>query len=335
MKGQVTACVMASMLGACQGVERDQLNIDEVLIDGVQVTGELQSANSRYFGPPDIPDMWNYTISFMAPDGAEVGPGTPLLRFDSQELMIKLRDKRNSLNEKHKELEKQLILGREQLAELSLMVEEARAALDKAELKADIPADLLAQRDYRENQLIYELAGITLSLRAEELEREEQIQNTEAEILNREIGVLQAEVNQLQGSISSMTIKAPAQGVVIHATDRRNNKHTVGDNVWMGRRVIEFPDLSELQLYLEIPERESARIRVGQSVHFTLDAIPDRSFSGSITELASVVHTRSRNQPAKVFDAIVSLDQPELGLMRPGMSVNATIVTNVVAGSGP
>lgn len=335
MKARITAWVIASMLGACQGVERDQVDTDEASISGVKVTGELQSANSRYFGPPAIPDMWNYTISFMAPDGAEVGPGTPLLRFDSQELMTKLRDKRNSLNEKQKELEKQLILGREQLAELSLMVEEARAALDKAELKADIPSDLLAQRDYRENQLIHELAGITLGLRAEELEREEQIQNTEAEILNREIGVLQAEVNQLQGSISSMTIKAPAEGVVIHATDRRNNKHTVGDNVWMGRRVIEFPDLSELQLYLEIPERESARIRVGQSVHFTLDAIPDRSFSGNITELASVVHTRSRNQPAKVFDAIVSLDQPEKGLMRPGMSVNATIVTVAVAGSGP
>jgi HlyD family secretion protein len=292
----------------------------------VSVTGELRSANSRYFGPPAIPDMWNYTISFMAPDGAVVEPGTPVLRFDAQELMTKVRDKKNALNEKQKELEKQVILGREQLAELKLDVEEARAALDKARLKAEIPAELLANRDYRENQLLMEFASVTLGLRQEELAREERIQQTEVEILEREIAVLEAEVAQLEGSIASMTVRAPDQGVVIHATDRRNNKHTVGDNVWMGRRVIEFPDLRQLEVHLEIPERESARITVGQPVRFNLDAAPDRTFEGEITQLASVVHTRSVNQPAKVFDATVTLRNPDAELMRPGMSVTAEIM---------
>jgi multidrug resistance efflux pump len=302
----------------------------------VSVTGELRSANSRYFGPPAIPDMWNYTISFMAPDGAVVEPGTPVLRFDAQELMTKVRDKKNALNEKQKELEKQVILGREQLAELKLDVEEARAALDKARLKAEIPVELLANRDYRENQLLMEFARVTLGLRQEELSREERIQQTEVEILEREIAVLEAEVAQLEGSIASMTIRAPDQGVVIHATDRRNNKHTVGDNVWMGRRVIEFPDLRQLEVHLEIPERESARITVGQPVRFNLDAAPDRTFEGEITQLASVVHTRSVNQPAKVFDATVTLYHPDAELMRPGMSVTAEIMlAQPAAETGP
>ena len=114
----------------------------------VSVTGELRSANSRKFGPLPIPDIWNYTIAFMAPDGGLVSSGEPVLRFDTQELMTKTRDKRNTLNEREKELEKQLILGKEQLAELKLSVEEARAALDKAALKADIPKTLLASREY-------------------------------------------------------------------------------------------------------------------------------------------------------------------------------------------
>jgi HlyD family secretion protein len=303
--------------------------------NSVRVTGELRSASSRFFGPPAIPDTWNYTISFMAPDGAVVPSGTPILRFDAQDLMTKARDKGNALNEKEKELEKQLIIGKEQIAEHKLRVEEARAALDKAALKADIPEELLANRDFRENQLLLEHAKITLTLREEELRKEERIQQTEAEILEREIAVLKAEAGQLRSSISSMTIKAPDQGVVIHATDRRNNKHTVGDNVWMGRRVIEFPDLRQLEVYLEIPERESARIAVGQTVRFSLDAAPDKVFEGEITELASVVHTRSINQPAKIFDATVTLRNPDPELMRPGMSVNAEILLGQVAGAGP
>lgn len=299
------------------------------------MTGELRSSQSYYFGPPSIPDMWNYTIAFMAPDGDEVEQGTVILRFDGQELMTRMRDKSNALNEKQKELEKARIIARETLAEARLAVEESRATLDKARLKADIPAELLASRDYRENQIQLQLAELDHALRQQEVIREQDIQRTEVEILEREVNVLQAEVTSLQGSIDSMAVKAPGAGVVIHASDRRQGKLAVGDNVWMGRRVLEFPDLSKLQAHLEIPERESARIRVGQSVRFELDAVPDRQFQGRIIELASVIHTRSLNQPEKVFDATVVLDNADTELMRPGMSVKAEILVEPLEDSGP
>lgn len=336
MSRRVLMALAAALTVGCTGGDGDGAPAQgREGAETVRVTGELRSANSRYFGPPAVEDMWNYTISFMAPDGAKVPGGTPILRFDAQELMTKARDKANALNEKEKELEKQIILSRETLAELELQVEEARAALDKARLKADIPSELLANRDYRENQLLFEHAQITLALREEELRKERRIQQTETEILEREIDVLRAEAGQLRSSIESMTITAPDEGVVIHATDRRNNKHSVGDNVWMGRRVIEFPDLRRLEVHLEVPERESARIRRGQAVRFTLDAAPDRVFEGEITDLASVVHTRSRNQPAKVFDATVTLRNPDPELMRPGMSVNAEILLTAARSAGP
>ncbi len=301
----------------------------------VKVTGELKSANSYYFGPPALQDVWNYTISYMAPDGKPVPEGAPLLRFDTQDLMTQLRDKNNALNEKQKELEKTNIVGEETLAELSLQVEEAIADLEKARLKADIPENLLAARDYRQNQLELDFATIQLALRREELAQEKIIQATESEILEREVAVLQSDVDRFQGSIGRMTIRAPGPGVVIHVRDRRNNKMAVGDNVWGGRRVIEFPDLTQLAAYIEIPEREAARIALGQQVRFTLDAAPDREFVGEITELASVVHTRSTNQPDKVFDATVALMNPDTELMRPGMNINAEILisdTREVAG---
>lgn len=332
----LASTALLALLAACSGEATGPGVADGAAgPDAISVTGELRSANSRQFGPPPIPDIWNYTIAFMAPDGAMVNAGDPILRFDTQELLTKTRDKRNALNEKEKELEKQIILGKERLAELKLSVEEARAALDKAGLKADIPKTLLASREYHEHQLQLEHARINLALREAELRKEGRIQQTEEQILEREIAVLRAEVDQLQGWISSMTIRAPTEGVVIHTTDRRNNKHSVGDNVWGGRTVIELPELSQLELHLEVPERESARIAVGQRVTFTLDAAPDRRFEGRITDLASVVHTRSVNQPAKVFDATAALSNPDSELMRPGMSVNAQILLGQQEAAGP
>ena len=334
VSGSMVAAAMIA-LSACSQDHNESTTVKSESRKMVKVTGEIESASSAFFGPPAVPNIWQYTISFMAKEGRKVKAGTPILKFDPQELMTQLRDKRNALNEKQKQLEKQEIVSREVIAELKLKQQEAVADLDKARLKADIPMELLANRDYKENKLILKQAELTLLLRNEELQKEQRVQDTEITILNREIAVLDGEVAQFQGSVDSMTVKAAGEGVVIHTVDRRNNKHEVGDNVWMGKRVMELPDLSQLQVHLEVPERESARIAVGQSVKFVVDAAPDDQFYGKIIELASVIHTKSRNQPARVFDATVSMQSPDLSIMRPGMSVSAEIYMENEADKSP
>jgi len=325
LRNIVCGMMIIAALGGCSQDHENSVAASVKTREMVKVTGEIESASSAFFGPPAVPNIWQYTISFMAKEGRKVKAGTPILKFDPQELMTQLRDKKNALNEKQKQLEKQEIVSREVIAELKLKQQEAVADLDKARLKADIPVELLANRDYKENKLILKQAELTLLLRNEELLKEQRVQDTEITILNREIAVLEGEVAQFQSSVDSMTVKAAGEGVVIHTVDRRNNKHEVGDNVWMGRRVMELPDLSQLQVHLEVPERESARISVGQAVKFVVDAAPDEQFYGEIIELASVIHTKSRNQPARVFDATVSMKDPDLTIMRPGMSVSAEI----------
>ena len=322
--GLVGSTVM-TLISGCSSDSDQNIVINSEARDVVRVTGEIESASSAFFGPPSVPSIGQYTISFMAPEGREVKVGAPILKFDPQVLVTQLRDKSNALNEKQKQLEKQEIVAQEVIAEVKLKLQEAIADLDKAKLKADIPVELLASRDYKENKLLLEQAELTLALRQQELEMERRVQATEISILKREIAVLKSEVKQFGKSIESMTIKAASPGVVIYTVNHRNDKHEVGDNVWRGRRVMELPDLSKLQVHLEVPERESARIAVGQSVKFVVEAAPDQQFYGEIIELASVIHTKSRNQPARVFDATVSMNDPDSALMRPGMSVSAEI----------
>jgi len=317
--------IVIILISACSSDVDKNITINPVSRDIVRVTGEIESASSAFFGPPSVPSIGQYTISFMAPEGRVVKAGAPILKFDPQVLMTQLRDKSNALNEKQKQLEKQEIVAQEVVAEVKLKLQEAISSLDKATLKADIPVDLLASRDYKENKLLLKQAELTMALGQQELEMEQRVQDTEISILKREIAVLTSEVTQFQASIESMTIKAAGPGVVIYTVNHRNDKHEVGDNVWRGRRVMELPDLSQLQVHLEVPERESARIAVGQSVKFVVEAAPDQQFYGEIIELASVIHTKSRNQPARVFDATVSMKDPDSTLMRPGMSVSAEI----------
>ena len=322
------------LISGCSSDSDQNSTINPAARDIVRVTGEIESASSTFFGPPSVPSIGQYTISFMAPEGRVVKAGVPILKFDPQELITQLRDKSNALNEKQKQLEKQQIVAQEVVADVKLKLQEAIADLDKAKLKADIPVELLASRDYKKYKLLLKQAEFTLASRQRELDMERRVQDTEISILKREIAVLKGEVTQLRGSIDSMTIKASGPGVVIYTVNHRNDKHEVGDNVWRGRRVMELPDLSQLQVHLEVPERESARIAVGQAVKFVVEAAPEQQFYGEIIELASVIHTKSRNQPARVFDATVSMKDPDSSLMRPGMSVSAEIRLDNRAGKG-
>ena len=181
-------------------------------------------------------------------------------------------------------------MTREQLAEGRLLVEEARADVGKAALKADIPDTLLANREYRENQLLLNKARLTLALREAELREEAVIQTTEARILAREVNILKTDIEEMQWGVDAMSFGAPMDGVVIHSLDHNGNKKVAGDNSYRGQRVMEIADMHQLELHIEIPERDSARVATGQSVSFTLDAAPNRAFHGKITEVASVVN---------------------------------------------
>ena len=179
------AVLVTGLLSACTAENDETPGDDGLSSDIVKVTGEVRSANSRFFGAPDVHNIWQFTIAFMAPDGSRVQAGDPILAFDTQVLVVKIREKNSALNQKQKELQAQEILAREVLAEARMAVEEARALVDKAELKAQIPKSLLASREYRENHLLLSRAKLTLELRAAELEKDIRVQETETEILQR------------------------------------------------------------------------------------------------------------------------------------------------------
>ena len=314
----------AAALVACDLDTGDATSTGPEPVRRIKVTGEVRSANSVFLHPPPILGVYAFTIVHMGADGTRVEKGQTVLGFDAQDINRKILTKRNSLNEKEKELQKRNIVTREQLAEGRLLVEEARADVSKAALKADIPNTLLANREYRENQLLLDQARLTLALREAELKEEAVIQATEARILEREVNVLKTDIEELQKGVDVMSFKAPMDGVLIHSLDHNGNKKVEGDRIWIGQRVLEVADLRQLELHIEIPERDSARVAVGQAVSFTLDGAPNKAFHGTITELASVVHTKAMNQPP-ILDATVALVDPDPQLMRPGMSVNAEI----------
>jgi len=292
-----------------------------------KANGELKAVETDSYSPPKVRRIWQYTISFMAPDGSQVNPGEPVLMFKTDQLRERLLDKQGELNVKKSELKNTQVGKVETLQNKDLAIEEKKMLLDKAQRKAELPNSVIAQNEYHENQLNYDLAKLEYQHAIDDRYLNDEKIKTEIEILDANIAKLIAEVEQLKQSIKSMRIMSKRKGIVMHQVDNSNNKYAVGDSVWGGARVTEVADLDQIIAQLEIKENDMSRVAVGQQVKFILDAYPDLEFTGTIESLSKVVRTKSKNQPSKILDAMVNIDGLNLEIMRPGMSIKATILT--------
>jgi len=290
-------------------------------------SGELVAVEKDSYSPPSIRRIWRYTIAFMADDGTLVNPGQPILMFKTEELQERLMDKQGELKIKQSELRSKQSTKIETLADKALAVEEMRKNLDKATRKAELPESVIALNDYKENQLNFELTKLQFQHAKDDLRLTEEKIETEVDILKANIIKLEAEVEEAKESITSMRVMAKRRGIIMHQTDHNNNKYAIGDQVWGGARVIEVADMDNIIAQLEIKENDLSRVKEGQKVIFNMDAYPDIEFTGTIDELSKVVRVKSQNQPSKILDAKVIIDDPDKTIMRPNMSIKAQVVS--------
>ena len=149
-----------------------------------------------------------------------------------------------------------------------------------------------------------------------------------AKIHSKEIlvGKLEKEVKTLKESIIKMKVKAPKDGIVVYSTDWRGNKRSVGETIWKGETIMELPDLKHMLVAAVIPESQAGKIKKGLDVEIRLDSNPDILFKGKVKSLGRIFRTKSNEKPAIVFDTIVSINNPDAEIMRPGMAASVDII---------
>jgi HlyD family secretion protein len=80
-------------------------------------------------------------------------------------------------------------------------------------------------------------------------------------------------------------------------------------------------DLSKMQLVTKISEKYIDLVRTGDRVTYSLDALPNRNFEGTIRQIRLAPEQRSN---AVSYTVLISVDNKE-GLFRPGMLARAAI----------
>ncbi len=172
--------------------------------------------------------------------------------------------------------------------------------------KALYQKGLISANDYESARLSYQTAEATLS------------QRKDAVLSSRE------EVNRAQTNLGYATITSPIDGVVISKSVEEGQ--TVAASFSTPELFTIAKDLKDMRVVADVDEADIGEVKVGQRVTFTVDAYPDDTFQGYVTQVRQEATTTNN---VVTYEVVISAPNNDLKL-KPGLTANVNIYTNEI-----
>ena len=135
-------------------------------------------------------------------------------------------------------------------------------------------------------------------------------------------------MHQLQESLNWTSVLSPMDGVITSLLSQLGET-VVGTASFAGTEIMDISDLGVMNAMVDVDENDVVNIKLGDSVKISIDAFPDRIFTGKVIEIANSAKlsgTGTQDQSTN-FTVKVRLDDFGAQDLRPGMSCTARIQT--------
>ena len=128
-------------------------------------------------------------------------------------------------------------------------------------------------------------------------------------------------VQKAQTNLGYATITSPIDGVVLSKAVEEGQ--TVAASFNTPELFTIAQDLTDMRVIADIDEADIGGVKEGQRVSFTVDAFPDDSFEGKVTQVRQQATTESN---VVTYEVVISAPNNDLKL-KPGLTANVTIFT--------
>jgi HlyD family secretion protein len=221
-------------------------------------------------------------------------------------------------------------------------VERAMAAVASARSQAAQAKPNLsqAQRNY-DRLLALKKANPTLvsDEQVEQLKTQVEVAQAQLEAANHAIDQATASMRDAQSSMSKTTIVAPMSGRITRLSVEEGETAIQGTFNKDAATMLTISDMSVLETKVKVDETDVSRIKIGDSTVIQLDAFPDTTFVGRVSEISnSSVKAGSTGGTAGAADQAIDYEvtiqllnaPPET---RPDFSSTAKIITQTRTGA--
>ena len=160
-------------------------------------------------------------------------------------------------------------------------------------------------------------------------ERDLEVAETNYEAAKAALSAAQARKEQSRAHLNSTkvdleytTIYSPVDGIVI--SRNCDVGQTVVSTFQTPDLFLIAQDLTKMQVEAYVDEADIGKIQAGQEVLFTVDAFPERTFSGKVSQ---VRFAPKQEQNVVTYATIIEVANPDL-VLRPGMTATVSIIAN-------
>jgi HlyD family secretion protein len=129
---------------------------------------------------------------------------------------------------------------------------------------------------------------------------------------------------------------SPIDGIVTNLPVRMGETVVPGVQNSSASLIMTIADMSLITAEVKVDETDIVNVKLGQAADVTIDAIPNKTFKGHVTEIGNTAILRSTglaasqsavsSQEAKDFKVVIALDNPPEDI-RPGLSCTSKIIT--------
>lgn len=209
-------------------------------------------------------------------------------------------------------------------------VVQAEVQLESAKAQLKLAQDILKrQRDLWKDQLTTKDALDRAENDVRVREREVEARQAEIKMQTTRIRQNAADLENARYNLSQVSIDSPIDGIVTRRNIELGETVVIGTMNNAGTVLLTIADMSVIETELEVDETDIPSLKLGQPAKVTIDALPDRTFTGKVTEIgnspiqatAATAGTRATN-----FKVVVTVDG-EIPEVRPGFTCTADITT--------
>jgi len=208
----------------------------------------------------------------------------------------------------------------------------AHARLDWERAQGLFKDALIAKQDYDAKKAAWESAEAGLAQAKARVEQAK-AQKDSAE---KHISQNKANLTRVSDVLQKTVYDAPFDGVITNLPVREGETVVIGIQNTPGSTLMTLADMSVITAEVKVDETDIVNVHIGQPADVTIDAIPRKTFHGTVSEMGdnaivrstgvSTSQATSTSEEAKDFKVVVTLSDPPEDL-RPGLSATAKITT--------
>lgn len=294
----------------------------------VVTTGELRSKSNTMISIPSSlqqVNIYQIKIGDMVAEGTTVKQGDFVASLDNSAITEKISQQRLEMDKMNAEIRR---------ANLDTMLEMRGLRDEIVNLKYDLRQKLLekeqskfeAPAEIKRVELDHERTERSLKQKEDNYKTKTIQAQTKLQIMDNSLAQLQNRMNNLEKVLGQLTITAPKSGMVIYEKNWSGQKKGIGSQIeiW-SPTVATLPDLSQMEVVTYINEVDIQKIKVGQQVQISLDAIADKKLRGVVKNVANIGEEKP-NSDAKVFEVVIDILTKDETL-RPAMTASCQILT--------